>query len=254
MEKWGLSMGPAEISGLLMGYDKFYFTLYDDPRRFSRLLEIVTEFIIAWLKKQEEAFGGIDVFTLADHVPNQVKPEQVKEFFLPCIRAIFATLPQAVKIYHNEGFHSDQHISLLLNYGADVWHFGSDVHDLSSLYSKDRRSDRPLRGDQPPRNHAPRDPGGSPGRNAQGGPGGKGSPDRALYRDGNNPGRDAGKPAGHGPGRPGGIGGITLSCRTCCGEKMDAGTRFQLTAKWGGEGGRWDPDLRTPILIPPRNC
>ena len=136
MEKWGLSMGPAEISGLLMGYDKFYFTLYDDPRRFSRLLEIVTEFIIAWLKKQEEAYGGIDVFTLADHVPNQVKPEQAKEFFLPCIQAVFASFPRAVKIYHNEGFHSDQHISLLLNYGADVWHFGSDVHDLAALYPK----------------------------------------------------------------------------------------------------------------------
>ncbi len=136
MEKWGLSMGPAEISGLLMGYDKFYFTLYDDPRRFSRLLEIVTEFIIGWLKKQEEAYGGIDILALGDHVPNQVRPEQVKEFFLPCIQAIFASFPKAVKIYHNEGFHSDQHISMLLTYGADVWHFGSDVHDLASLYSK----------------------------------------------------------------------------------------------------------------------
>ncbi|HYB21245.1 MAG TPA: uroporphyrinogen decarboxylase family protein [Thermodesulfobacteriota bacterium] len=136
IEKWGLSMGPAEVSGLLMGYDKFYFAMYDDPQRFSRLLEIVTEFIISWLKKQDEKYGGLEVFTLADHVPNQVKPEQTKEFFLPVIQAIFASFPKAVKIYHNEGFHSDQHIELLLNYGADVWHFGSDVHELSDLYSK----------------------------------------------------------------------------------------------------------------------
>ena len=136
MEKWALSMGPAEISGLLMGYDKFYFTMYDDPQRFSRLLEIATEFIISWLKKQDEKYGGLEVFALADHVPNQVKPDRAKEFFLPRIQAIFASFPKAVKIYHNEGLHSDQHVELLLNYGADVWHFGSDVHQLSDLYSK----------------------------------------------------------------------------------------------------------------------
>jgi uroporphyrinogen decarboxylase len=58
MERWGFSMGPAEVTGLLLGYDKFYLALYDDPQRLSRLMEMVTEVIVSWLRKQEAEYGG----------------------------------------------------------------------------------------------------------------------------------------------------------------------------------------------------
>ena len=41
-----------------------------------------------------------------------------------------------MKIYHNEGFHSDRHIQDVLKFGADIWHLGSDVHTLSDVYVK----------------------------------------------------------------------------------------------------------------------
>jgi uroporphyrinogen decarboxylase len=136
MEKWGFSMGPAEVTGLLLGYDKFYLALYDDPRRTANLLQMATEMIIAWLRRQESEYGGIDVLCLGEHVPHQVNPAQMKEFILPCLRAVYGAFPRAVKIYHNEGFHSDAHIALVLDFGADIWHFGSDVHPLGDFYSK----------------------------------------------------------------------------------------------------------------------
>jgi uroporphyrinogen-III decarboxylase len=60
----------------------------------------------------------------------------VAEFILPYEKAIFAEFPHAVRIYHNEGRHSDEHIAMVLDFGADVWHFGSDVHPLPNLLSK----------------------------------------------------------------------------------------------------------------------
>jgi uroporphyrinogen-III decarboxylase len=99
-------------------------------------MEMVTGLIIEWLHKQEESFGGLEVMCLADHVCNQVEPKQLEEFILPYEKAIFSEFPQAVKIYHNEGRHADEHIKMVLEFGADIWHFGSDQHDISELYTK----------------------------------------------------------------------------------------------------------------------
>ncbi len=136
LEQWGFSMGPAEICGLLLGYDRLFLALYDDPQRLSRLMEMVTEMVISWIRKQEGEFGGIEVLCIGDHVPHQISPAHLKELILPNIQAIFNSFPDPVKIYHNEGRHSDDHIPLVLEFGAEVWHFGSDVHPLKDLYPK----------------------------------------------------------------------------------------------------------------------
>ena len=136
MEKFIKSMGPAEIAGLLLGYEAFFLALYEDPRRLKSLIEMITEFIIKWLHRQEAIIGEAEVLQIADHVPSQIKPEHLKEFIFPYINAIYAEFPGAIKIYHNEGFHSDAHIELVLEFGADLWHFGSDVHSLSDIYAK----------------------------------------------------------------------------------------------------------------------
>jgi uroporphyrinogen decarboxylase len=135
MERFAMSMGPAEVAGLLLGYEKFYLAMYDDPARLKNLMEIVTGFIIDWLALQGERMGGAEVVVIADHVLNQVMPVQLKEFILPFEQAVFSSLPkEAIRIYHNEGAHSPEHIRMILELGAEVWHFGSDVHDLADLY------------------------------------------------------------------------------------------------------------------------
>ena len=130
------SMGPAEVCGLLLGHENYFLSLYDEPGRLKRLMEMVTDFIIQWLRVQEKFIGEPLLLQLAEHVPHQIHPEQMKEFILPYLKAIYAEFPAPVKIYHNEGFHSDEHIGQVLKFGAEVWHFGSDVHELTDLYGK----------------------------------------------------------------------------------------------------------------------
>lgn len=136
LDRWIMAMGPAEIAGLLLGYEKYYVALYDDPGRIKTLMELLTEFLIGWLKLQEAAFGGAQVMMIADHVCSQVRPEHLQEFILPYMKAIYSAFPHAVRIYHNEGFHGDRHIETILRFGADLWHFGSDVHSLPDVYAK----------------------------------------------------------------------------------------------------------------------
>lgn len=134
MEKLVISMGPAEIAGLILGYDRYFLGLYDDPKRIITLMECLTELIIKWLHVQEEANGQAELLILGEHVPSQVNPDQMESFILPYIKAIFDEFPYAVKLYHNEGFHTDRHIALIQRFGFDIWHFGSDQHELARLY------------------------------------------------------------------------------------------------------------------------
>jgi uroporphyrinogen decarboxylase len=134
MERLVMSMGPAEVAGLVLGYDRFYTLIYDDSQRLRRFMEIVTDFILRWLRLQESIIGGVELLILADHVPNQVNPAHLKEYILPYLQAIYAEFPLAIKLYHNEGFHSPAHIELIQRFGFDIWHFGSDQHKLEDLY------------------------------------------------------------------------------------------------------------------------
>lgn len=136
MERWAMAMGPAEVAGLLMGYERFYLAMYDDPKRLAALMRLVTDFLIAWLRKQDAVVGGAEAVCVADHVVSQVPPALAAEFVLPYEKAIFAEFPDAVRIYHNEGRHSDEHVAMVLDFGADVWHFGSDAHPLADLLGK----------------------------------------------------------------------------------------------------------------------
>lgn len=130
------SMGPAEVTGLLLGYENFFLNLYQDTTRLKRLMEMVTEFIIAWLHIQLDFLGEAQLLQIADHVPSQVSPEHMETFILPYLKAIYSEFPHPVKIYHNEGFHTDRHIQGMLRFGADIWHFGSDMHALADIYEK----------------------------------------------------------------------------------------------------------------------
>lgn len=136
MEHWAMAMGPAEVAGLLMGYERFYLAMYDDPRRLHALMRLVTDFLIEWLRTQDRAMGGAEALCVADHVVSQVPPALAAEFVLPYEKAVFAQFPHAVRVYHNEGRHSDAHITMVLEFGADVWHFGSDAHPLHELLAK----------------------------------------------------------------------------------------------------------------------
>ena len=94
MDKFMMSMGPAEVARLLIGYEKFYLAMFDDPSRFKKLMEL--DFIIDWLKMQDLAEGGAEVTVLADHVPNLVAPDQLSELIIPYEKAVCEQFPDAI--------------------------------------------------------------------------------------------------------------------------------------------------------------
>jgi len=49
--------GPLTTANQLMGYDKLIYLMFDHPELMHRLMEIVTESLIRWVKKQKEVIG-----------------------------------------------------------------------------------------------------------------------------------------------------------------------------------------------------
>lgn len=137
IEKYGyidghaLCMGPAETAGLMLGYDKMFIGYYEDPARINRLLSIVTEEIIKWVKYQEEINGRLTKLFVIDHLSAQISPDQYREFFHPYIKAIFNEFNYAkIRLWHNEG-RSNHIYNELMNMGCNVYNFGDD--DISEI-------------------------------------------------------------------------------------------------------------------------
>ena len=137
IEKYGylnghaLCMGPSESAGLMLGYDKMFMGYYEDPARINRLLSIVTEETIKWVKYQEQINGRLQKLFVIDHLSSQISPTHYKDFFHPYIKAIFDEFYYAdVRLWHNEG--RSQHVyNEIKNLGCNVYNFGAD--DLAEI-------------------------------------------------------------------------------------------------------------------------
>ena len=126
------SMGPTETAALIVGYDLFLLSLYDHPRLIHKLLNVLTDSIIVWLKTQEQVNGRLKRLFIGDHMPTQVSRSHFEEFCFPYLSKVFKEFPYAIKLYHNEG--SISHVlGRIADLGADIFHFGVDISEAKRM-------------------------------------------------------------------------------------------------------------------------
>lgn len=119
--------GPLETAALVRGYDDFLMDFIRNPQYVHKLLRIVTETLLEWIRFYENYQGvKISRFCMSDHFPTMVSPVHFKEFCLPYMQNIFSVCPSpAVKIYHNDG--GIEHLlDQLPQTGMDIVHSGID--------------------------------------------------------------------------------------------------------------------------------
>jgi len=119
------SFGPVELAAVLIGYESFYRSLWKDGPATHTLLKITTDFVISWLKAQEDTNGPLKRIAIADHIPGQISLEHFREYFVPYTNQVLEAFPKATKIYHNE--FPLKYISSLTEIKADIFHFGTDI-------------------------------------------------------------------------------------------------------------------------------
>lgn len=128
-----VAMGPAETAGLLRGYDGLFYDMFDNPELVHKMLEIVTESIMIWIRAQEKVNGKLKRLFIVDHLSTQLSPKHYEEFFHPYLKQIFTEFKDVeIRLWHNEG-RSAHIFSRIPDLGCNIYQFGEDkVEDIKA--------------------------------------------------------------------------------------------------------------------------
>jgi uroporphyrinogen decarboxylase len=100
--KFAVARGPLNIASFLMGTTEFLMAIRTDPDETRKLLGIVTDFIIDWLKLQAETFRSIDGIFILDDIVGFLGDDDFRQAALPYLKRIFQSLDVSVKFFHND--------------------------------------------------------------------------------------------------------------------------------------------------------
>jgi uroporphyrinogen decarboxylase len=111
--RFAASRGPMNIATFLLGHTETLMGVKTNPREIHQLLEIITEFVVEWLRRQAAALPSIDGLLVLDDLIGFVGEADFREFVLPYFRRIAAALDVRVKALHNDchGIVTARHLS-----------------------------------------------------------------------------------------------------------------------------------------------
>ena len=97
--RFAVARGPLNVASFLMGTTEFLEALKTEPERMHRLLNIVTDFLVAWIAYQRELFPTIDGIFLLDDIVGFVGRRDFESFALPYLQRIYSA-DVTVKFFH----------------------------------------------------------------------------------------------------------------------------------------------------------
>ena len=100
--KFAVARGPLNIACFLMNSTDFLMAIRTHPEPIHRLLAVVTDFLIDWLKLQAETFSSIDGVLILDDIVGFLGEDDFKAIALPYLERIFQSLDVAVRFFHND--------------------------------------------------------------------------------------------------------------------------------------------------------
>jgi uroporphyrinogen-III decarboxylase len=100
--KFAVARGPLNVASFLMGGTEFLMAIRTNPDETHKLLGIVTDFIVDWLKLQAQTFESIDGVFILDDIVGFVGEDDFREMAMPYLRRIFQSLDVAVRFFHND--------------------------------------------------------------------------------------------------------------------------------------------------------
>ncbi len=100
--RFAVARGPLNIASFLMGTTEFLMAIRTDPNEIKTLLDIVTDFIIDWLKLQIETIRSIDGIFILDDIVGFMGDEDFRQSALPYLKRIYQSLDVTVKFFHND--------------------------------------------------------------------------------------------------------------------------------------------------------
>ncbi len=129
--RFACAHGPLTIASYLLGHSEFLIGMRTEPTAIHRLLRVVTDFVIDWLRLQKEQFPTIDGILVLDDLMGFVGDQDFREFVLPYAQPIFAALDVSVRFLHNDayGLVTAPHLESM---GVNLFNFSFE-HDFEEM-------------------------------------------------------------------------------------------------------------------------
>ncbi len=129
--KFAISRGPLNIASFISGATEFLMGTHTEPDKVSNMLDMITDFIIDWLKLQAQTISSIDgIFVLDDIMGFLSEPDFVR-FAKPYLKRIFNCLDVSVRFFHNDarGLVCAPHLAEI---GVNLFNFSYE-HSLTDM-------------------------------------------------------------------------------------------------------------------------
>lgn len=100
--RFAIARGPLNIASFLMGTSELMLAIMLQPDEIHRLMRVITDFTVAWIRYQKEVFPTIEGILVLDDIVGFIAAPEVKAFAVPYIREIFAAFAAEVNFFHND--------------------------------------------------------------------------------------------------------------------------------------------------------
>ncbi len=100
--RFAVSRGPLNIATFLMGTTEFLMAIRTDPDEIKRFLTLITDFIVDWLRYQQECIPTIEGIFVLDDITGFLGEQDFRETALPYLTRIFGCLDVPVRFFHND--------------------------------------------------------------------------------------------------------------------------------------------------------
>ncbi|MBN1846296.1 MAG: hypothetical protein JW810_11475 [Sedimentisphaerales bacterium] len=100
--KFAVARGPLNIASFLHGTTELMMAMMTDPARCHKLIGLVTDFLVDWLRYQKEEFPSIEGIMLLDDIIGFVGDRQCRDYVVPYFTRIFGAFDAKVRFLHND--------------------------------------------------------------------------------------------------------------------------------------------------------
>jgi uroporphyrinogen decarboxylase len=129
--KFAVSRGPLNIASFLTGTTEFLMGIRTNPDEASRLLDMITNFIVDWISLQMETFPAIEGIFVLDDIVGFLGEQDFIKVAKPRLQKIFTCQNVKARFFHNDapGLVCAPHLAEI---GINLFNFSSD-HGLMQM-------------------------------------------------------------------------------------------------------------------------
>jgi len=100
--RFATSRGPMNIATYLLGHTETLIGVRTNPAEIHKLLNLVTDFVVDWLRLQAETFPSIEGLLVLDDLIGFLGQDDFQQFAVPYFKRISNSLDVPLKALHND--------------------------------------------------------------------------------------------------------------------------------------------------------